>query len=296
LELLLLEAERAWAYSQELIALSSQPANKSKASTIAHSATGRFRRSVHWATQLLSNCQTLFISSRLSAENLVQATVYTLILNGGFLRYGDNFHDALIQLCVARSLLDELANTASSSRDQALATFFSDEIAPEIRHCAHELGRAKAYEISSIVASIAPIHKAEIVDGFDTLVEKLRLEAEAETKAASRRKLDTLMWEGQPVSVPNPELVDVLLKVQEAETKLNCQDAGAGLSVTQENDKKQKSVNAHGSKKGIAAYNTVLLALSDAEEVARRLTEAQHVSTSLVMLPLYSRDWFITDK
>src|ERR1700683_30624 len=159
LQLLLLEAERAWAYSQELIMSALQPANEDKASSLRHSATGRFRRAVNWSTQLLSLCQSLHASSRLSADSLLQVTVYTLILNGRFLRYRDDFEDALIQLCVARNLLDELADRASTSRDQALATLFADDIGAEIRYCAHELGRSKAYDVNGIVKELASKHR-----------------------------------------------------------------------------------------------------------------------------------------
>ncbi|KAJ6573919.1 hypothetical protein DFH09DRAFT_1032099 [Mycena vulgaris] len=270
LQLLLLEAERAWAYSQELTALALLPANEDKSSTLRHSATGRFRRAVNWSTQLLSLCQSLFAASRISAENLLQVTVYTLILNGRFLRYRDEFEDALVQLSVARGLLDELAASAPTSRDQALATLFSDEVGPEIRYCAHELGRTKAYDIDGIVAEIAGRHRNDIVEECDAVIKKLRLEGDTAGKGASRKKLSELTWEGQPVPVRNPELVDVLLKVQEAEHRLD------GFEQASSSETKR----AGTSKKGVAAYDAILLALSDAEDVARKLVEAQQLSGS----------------
>lgn len=261
LHLLLIEAERAWAYSQELINNSLKSTNKDAASTLRHHATGRFRRSVHWSTQLLSHCQTLFASGRLSAENLLEATVYTLVLNGRFLRYRDDFEDALIQLAAARSLLDELATAATNSRDQALATLFSDDIGPEIRYCAHELGRAKAYDIDAIVQELAAEHRNELVDNCEQLIKTFKSD-DYDTSDISRKRLETIVWEGGPLPIRNPELVDVFLKVQEAERKLVQQDPSAVPK---------------GSKKGVAAYDAILLALSDAEEVARKLVEAQQV-------------------
>ncbi|KAJ6626981.1 hypothetical protein B0H10DRAFT_1997510 [Mycena sp. CBHHK59/15] len=270
LQLLLLEAERAWSYSQELAALALLPANADKATTLRHSATGRFRRAVNWSTQLLSHCQSLYAASRLSAENLLQVTVYTLILNGRFLRYRDEFEDALMQLSVARGLLDELAASAPTSRDQALATLFSDEVGPEIRYCAHELGRAKAYDIDGIVKEFAGKHRNDVVEGCDAIIEKLKVEGDAAGKGANRKKLTELAWEGQPVPVRNPELVDVLLKVQEAESRLD------GYEQASSSESKKPGT----SKKGVAAYDAILLALSDAEDVARKLVEAQQLSGS----------------
>ncbi|KAG0703075.1 hypothetical protein DFH29DRAFT_850870 [Suillus ampliporus] len=280
LELLLFESERAWAYSQDLITQSLQPANEDQAGSLRHSATGRFRRAVHWSTQLLSHCQSLYAASRLSAEGLIQITIYTLILNGRFLRNRDNFEDAVIQLSVARHLLDELADRAATSRDQALATVFADEIGPEIRYCAHELGREKAYDVDAIAAELSEKHRGEIVEGCDALIQKFRLEGDVAGKGEGRKKLGTLMWEGQPVPVRNPELVDVLLRVQEAEAKITQSREPARVESASDKGGRKGKSGGHGSKKGVAAYDAILLALSDAEEVARKLVEAQQSSGS----------------
>jgi signal recognition particle subunit SRP68 len=280
LELLLVEAERTWAYSQELLSLSLRLTNKPRAHTLAHNATSRFRRSVKWSIQLLSYCRALFASSQLSAENLLEITIYALILNGRFLRYRDRFEGALIQFCVAHHLLDGLAINASMSRDQALAILFSDEIGPEIRYCAHELGLPKAYDICGIVESVASQHKTEIVDGFDALMQNFKTDVAVANEMGSRRKLGSLMWEGQQAPVRNPELVDVLLKVQEAEASLTVLPSDIGLSNIRKQDKKLNRAGGHSSKKDVAAYDTILLALSDAEVLARKLTEAQQVNNS----------------
>ncbi|KAF8168357.1 hypothetical protein B0H34DRAFT_685178 [Crassisporium funariophilum] len=270
LQLLLFEAERSWAYAQELTTASMQPANNERATSLRHSATGRFRRAVNWSTQLLFLCQTLFKSSRMSAENLIEVSVYTIILNGRFLRYRDDFEDALIQLSVARGLLDELANAASTSRDQALAVLFADEVGPEIRYCAHELGRTKAYDVSSIVSELAPKYRSEIVEDCDALVAKLQ--AEERTHAKLKMKLTERIWDGQPVPVRYPELVDVLLKVEEAEN---------ALADVQKDTRRPAGANSKRSKLGVTAYDAVLSALSDAEEVARRLEGMQETSANV---------------
>ncbi|KAF5314115.1 hypothetical protein D9611_006920 [Ephemerocybe angulata] len=268
LQLLLFETERAWAYAQELTAEALK--NEDREGALRHSATGRFRRAVNWSTQLLSHCQELYAQGRLSAENIIEATVYTIIINGRFLRYRYEYDDALVQLSIARSLLDELAAAATTSRDQALAVLFADEINPEIRHCAHELGQAKAYDIDGIVAQLTPKQKTAIVEDYDSLIVKLKSEGQASGVSETRKKLRELKWEGQPVPVRNPELVDVLLKVQEGEARL----------AEAQRQSASSSKHAVQSKKGIAAYDATLLALSDAEEVARKLAEAQQLTTS----------------
>ncbi|KAF8171710.1 hypothetical protein K438DRAFT_1612561 [Mycena galopus ATCC 62051] len=121
------------------------------------------------------------------------------------------------------------------------------------------------YYIDGIVAEIAGKHKNQIVEGCDAIITKLKSEGDVAGKGASRKKLAELTWEDQPVSVRNPELVDVLLKVQEAEHRL---------------DELQQGSSSSTSKKGVAAYEAIILALSDAEEVARKLVEAQQLSGS----------------
>jgi signal recognition particle subunit SRP68 len=271
LQLLLFEAERAWSYSQDLINQALLPANGDRASNLRHSATGRFRRAVHWSTQLLSHCQALYADSRITTASLLEATIYTVIINGRFLRFREEFDDAFIQLSVARSLLDGLASAAQTSRDQALAVLFADEIGPEIRYCAHELGRSKSYDVDGIVAEMAPKYRNSIVEGCDDLLNKLHGEGRGGEKDGLPKKLKPLLWEEQPVPVRNPELVDVLLKVQEAEGKLGGQTTGDSAADG------HKLVKEKQSKKGVAAYDAILSALSDAEDVARKLVEAQQV-------------------
>lgn len=272
LELLLLESERAWAYAMEL---SGKADNKIEAgSKFRHHSTGRFRRSINWATQLLSLSQLLFASSSplISAHDLLEATAYTLLLNGRFLSSREEHEDALSQLCVARYVLDLLASHAHTSRDHALAVLWIDQVGPLIRWSAHQMGRAKAYDVDAIVRDVAPNHLGELIEGWDGVLAKFREEGEkigSKAKSGNAGELDPskLMWEGEVVPIRNPELVDVLLRVQSAEDKL--------LSSKQDS----KSHKGKGGKKAaVAAYDTVLAALSDAEDVARKLSEAQKVS------------------
>ncbi len=244
-----------------------------QSSSLRKHATRRMRRSIHWATQLLSHCQALYAQSRLSAEDLTQVNTYTLILNGRFLHQRYEFEDALVQLSVARNLLDALADAAATSRAQALAVAFADEIGPEIRHCAHELRRDKAYDVDAVVADVAPKHRNALVQDCDAILAQLKDETGA--VGQGKGKLKELLWEDEPVPVRNPELVDVLLKVQEAEERLSAAEKPGG----DEHGKSEKGKVGKGarSKRGVASYDAILLALSEAEDVARKLAEGQKV-------------------
>lgn len=188
-----------------------------------------------------------------------------------------------MQLSVAKGLLDELASRADTSRDQALYTYFADAIGPEIRYCAHELGREKSYDVDGIVAEVSGKHRDEIVEGYNALLEKLQSESGAAEQDKAKKKLGTLMWEEEPVPVRNPELVDVLLKVQDGEAKLGQENIPQVKKEDGVDQKKGKKSKGGKSKRGVAAYDTILLALSDAEEVARKLMEAQQVRPSCAL-------------
>ena len=287
LQLLLFEAERAWAYSQELTSQSLDPAKADKRSALQRSATSRLRRAINWSTQLLSLAQSLYTSKRLSAENILELTTYTLILNGRFLRSREEqLQDALSQLSVARYLLDNLSAQATSSRDQALAALFTDEIGPEIRYCAHQLGNKKAYDVDGIVQELSAIYKDKLVEGCENILAALKKETASGVQGSLKQNLNTLMWEGKPIPIRNPELVDALLKVQEAEAKLTVAKRSPG------GDKVRSGSNI--TKRGVGAYDTILSALSDSEEVARKLAETQQVGMRFP--PLFAHGSRILDR
>lgn len=282
LQLLFFEVERAWAHSQELTAQALDPAKVDKQSTLRRSATSRFRRAINWSTRLLSLSQSLYALKRLSAQNLLELTTYTLILNGRFLRSREEqLKDALSQLSVARYLLDNLSAQATNSRDQALATLFVDEIGPEIRYCAHQLGNKKAYDIDGIVQELSAVHKDKFVEGCDNILSELGEETASGAQGPLKQKLNTLTWEGRPVPIRNPELVDALLKVQEAEARLAATKKSPG------GDKGQSGSNT--TKRGVGAYDAVLSALSDSEEVARKQAETQQVGAC--SSPIFACTW-----
>ena len=264
LQLLLFEAERAWAYAQELLMSSTKDGETQS----RRAAMGRFRRAQKWTEQLLELCKTLHDDNRLTQDAFVQVNAYGLLLKGRIMRLRDEFDAALAHLSVGRTLLDQLNSSASTSHDQAVATVFIDEISPEIRHCAHSLGYERAYEIERIVKKEAPRHVENLVPGYGKLIADLQEEAKQSGGLVGKSQLGGLVWEGQPVPVRNPELVSALLKVESSSRKLaSSQFPKAGTPQ-----------RAGKSRSKIASFDGVLQALSDAEEVARKLSEAQKIT------------------
>lgn len=311
LQLLLFEAERAWAHAQELSA--PQESRRS---------TARYRRSHNYLSRLLNLARSPDLPLPLSAQSTVELIVYALIHTARFnlrrpsttsAEYYSLEHNTIynksgsedytpafpvVQLSVAYALLDELEKAARTSKEVALARAFKDEISPEIRWCIHEfrlekeivepeegelklekhvLGwKKKEWDIEGIVGDLCPAYAELVLKDFGTLVGKLETEAAIGGGPAGKKEiLEDLVWDGEPVPVRNPELVDVLLKVQEAMRKLK---TDASNEDTRSKTKDGKGKTARGR---MAKYDGVLQSLSDAVDQARKLVEAQQVWATL---------------
>ncbi|KAF8330394.1 uncharacterized protein EI90DRAFT_3145774 [Cantharellus anzutake] len=274
LQLLLFEAERSWTYSQQL---SSQ---RDPAKAIRQRATGRLRRAVHSAAELRNAALILYQSQRINSASLLEIFVYHFILEGRFHLRKDDFQEGVEFLSVARFMLDKLTTSAATSHDQALYTLFSDEIAPQIRYGAHSLGRSKAYDIDSIVNEVAPRVRDQLLPASNELFAHLSQE---KTTLGEGSLLREILWEGVPVPMRSPELVDAFLKVQKAEDILRegqktiQKDSLSSYIPASGTKGASKNPSSKSSKSKIAAYDDLLLALSDAEEVSRRLVEAREL-------------------
>ena len=77
----------------------------------------------------------------------------------------------------------------------------------------------------------------------------------------------------------NPELVDVFVKVQEGEVKLK--EESIEVSRLMQMDQERKS------NRGVVAYDNTLLALSDAEDMARKLASDSEKRQQHLVLNCY---------
>lgn len=262
LHLLLFETERAWAYAQEML----EAFAKSDETSDRTRAMGRIRRALSWAGRLLNQCKLLFDAGRLKTTHYAEAVTYELLIKGRFQRLREEFDVGVASLAVARNILDEFAANASTSHDQAIATVFVDDVAPEIRHCAHSLGHKRAYDVDSIVKEVAPRHRQSLIPQYDQLVQAIRSEQGSGSDGKAARILRNLEWEGELVPIRNPELVDAFLKVEAASAKL-AENQGSNEGSVQTR-----------SRKKVNAFDGILQALSDAEDIARKLSEARKLS------------------
>lgn len=294
LQLLLFETERAWAHAQELSADNGRR------------STSRYRRSHWYLAQLLSLVRSPALAVSLTPQASVEYLVYGLIHTARFnlrrvpqstagyyglehesvLEGSGNFTSyPLIHLSVAYALLDELEKAAQTSKEAAFTRAFKDDIGPEIRWCVHEFHdspsselvrlvskwKKREWDIEGIVGDISSAFAKEVFPLYEEMVKKLR----NQTTISDRKDvLEELVWEGNPVPVRNPELVDALLRVQESLHKLKNEVSGDKINL------KTKEEKGNAARGRLAKYDGVLLSLSDAVDEARKLMEAQQVRHS----------------
>lgn len=228
-------------------------------------AMARIRRALLWASRLQNQSKSLLDVGRLKPSYYAEVATYELLIKGRFQRIRDEYDTGVASLAVARNMLDEFATNASTSHDQAIATVFIDDVAPEIRHCAHSLGHKRAYDVDSIVKEVAPHHRLSLIPQYNQLVDAIRSEKGATASGKAARILQDLLWEGEVVPIRNPELVDAFLKVEAASTKLAENVPADGSTQTK-------------SRKRVTAFDGVLQTLSDAEDIAKKLSEARKLS------------------
>ncbi|CAE6405460.1 unnamed protein product [Rhizoctonia solani] len=264
IQLHLFESERAYSFAQELY----EQFTKSDDTRTRNISMGRFRRAVKWSGQLLSELQELHEAQppRISSTGLAEATAYHLAIRGRLFRLQDEFQPGLEALVAARTVLDGLSKAAGSSRDHAIYVQFSDEVAPEIRHCGHELGLARAYDIDGIVATLGNKVASILIKDHEKLFAGIKSEGADNQGGDKVKQLQEITWEGKPVPVRSPELVDALLRVQQASD---------GLPTTG-----QTNVKPTQTRGLITKFDGVLLALSEAEDVAKKLADAQKTTSA----------------
>lgn len=246
---------------------------------------------------LLSQARSLFSSrsGRISAGALLEVVAYHLTLHGRFYLRRDDFRLALDRLVIARTILAELAKGTTTSRDHSLYMLFSDEIAPQIRFAAHSQGHKAAYNIEAVVKEVNTSKLRDtLVPGYEEIVLQLRGEGTKEAASSGslgRAMLREPLWEGKPVPIRNPELVDAFIKVQNAEDamvggKRACtppKKAGATAALPP-GGKSRASAASKTTRSRVAAFDDVLLALADAQQVAHKLVESQKVTLDVLAL------------
>ncbi|KDN41791.1 hypothetical protein K437DRAFT_226583 [Tilletiaria anomala UBC 951] len=201
--LMLFEAERNWAHSQELKTAAFEKDNDSR---LFKQGTARARRAVQWASNLVDALKAL--SSVSSARSRLEAAAYLCIVRGSVSFDRSRHSESLQQTCVARELLSFLAQHSLSAKDEAFANSFVDAGDAQIRFSAYQL---------ELDEQNLDVIKQGVAD--EETCEKWAPESQElmkEIGKASRKTSGTpsanseIVWRGRTIHIRNPELLDAV--------------------------------------------------------------------------------------
>lgn len=311
-QLLLFEAERAWAFSQEL---RQESFDKDQDTSLRRRGLSRAHKAVAWAQDLVSLLSALG-AKRVDVVSRAQAAAYSALIRGNESFDKDKWKVSMEQLSVARRLLQNVAECSKSSRAEALANSFVDTTEAQLRYSAYQLDETEQ-DMDKVAASQATAETCErVVPGYSKLVEELEAEKQKTGKTASKNVVE-LDFHGKKIPIRNAELVDVIVRVRSAEENLTkaieeeqhhkvtaatssttaADDAPSKkqrgntrqrLTSAQRSAKKRASTSdakssaasatkttslasGAGAKTEMDPYDGALAALTEAEDVARRL-------------------------
>ncbi|KAE8222748.1 hypothetical protein CF319_g4108 [Tilletia indica] len=302
--LLLFEAERAWAHSQEYRNASFENEEDSKLRKLGLS---RLKRAVQWADEIITLLRAL-PENAVDAQLIAEAVAYRTTLEGIrlFDRGTDATHEsALARFCVARVLLNEIATHSPTSRREALAYTFIDQGEAPLRFCAYQLGLSTdSSDLDSLARERASPEVCEqVYAGYASVVSRLREVSEARIASGGEQKRSIKFeWHGRQFPVRNPDLLEAIAKVQKEQDHLDqvLDSAGKGnaeskdapakrekrtfvrLTHAQRRAKKRSTGAASSAAKtdsgsrvssagDLDPYDRALVALGEAEEISQQL-------------------------
>lgn len=260
LQILLFSAERALAHSHGFKAASNKPEAPRNARQDQRSW---LRKALKYSTSLYEIATALSQDGTMDQRTFAEITIYHLALRAELYFDRSAWAEAVTDLAARRKLLSTLAEAARDSYDQALATEFIDTYDPLIRFAAYKLGRQESHDIEGVVKDVDGEMMEEALPGFGKLVEALRGETNVEEMEQGRKKLEDVKFAGDSVELRSAEIVGVMLKVQEALSRVQGRSEG-------------------GRGKGMRGWDRVLAVLGEAEAIAKRLVDDHEVSRNIV--------------
>lgn len=300
LQLLLFEAERAWAYSQELKQASFE--NEQDGSIRRH-GLARAHRAVQWSQSLLDLISALG-KDRFNVFSRAEASAYHALISG-YEAFDKGRHQLSLELLsVARKLFDLIADASNDSRKEALANSFVDGTEAMLRFSAYnlELSEQSMDKLASQAATPEVCEQA--VKGYAELQTELAAQAQSAQSSDKSARLDHVEWRGRQIAIRHPDLVDAVSHVLSAEADLRAaldvKDNDQGKQDVTHTQKRQRLTSAQrsakrrgqaiavtsktpaiapakaataGSKTEMDGYDSLLASLTEAEDVARRLVQ-----------------------
>ncbi|TPX44642.1 hypothetical protein SeMB42_g04256 [Synchytrium endobioticum] len=243
LEILLFQAERAWAYAMQLKGeLAQEPRRK-------HRARARLRK---------------------DARTMLDVQAYATLMKGYVLFEEQRWQEALDKFAAARTIYEKLA-TVGTAGQEALGQAAVDAIDPSIRFCAYNL-KIKGGASADVAALIEIRNKsAGGAAGLDLLTQRIE-ETLAQTRHEKAASVSSIVWRGKTVPSKNQQLIESILAAQESLQQLDDAIKADPMPVK----------NAEALEERLKSFDAVIGALWDSSRIAEQDVKDDAVAVAKV--------------
>ncbi|KAL5018150.1 hypothetical protein ScPMuIL_003872 [Solemya velum] len=195
LHLLLFNAERAWAYSMQLkLEANTEPRKR-------FHMVSRLRKAVQFADDLFSLCE----NEKCDARTKLECQAYNAWMKGGLEFELEKWKSAIEYYSSAQTVYEKLSSAFTEDM-QVLYLQRVEEIAPNIRYCAYNIGDESA---------LKDLAQMRLKSGEDQLTSRLD-ELLSQTREKQAATLSEVTWRDRTVPVKNEPVRVFLLNVQES--------------------------------------------------------------------------------
>ncbi|XP_046550007.1 signal recognition particle subunit SRP68-like [Haliotis rubra] len=245
LQLPLFSAERAWAFAMQL---------QSEANTEPRKRfhlMSRLKKSVQHADEL----NALSESPKCDARTKLECQAYNAWIKGSLYFESSSWENAMEQYTSAKTIYEKLSGALTEDL-QVLYQSRVEEISPNIRYCAYNIGDESA---------IRDLQNMRLKSGEDQLTSKLD-DLLSQTREKQAATLSEITWQGRTVPVKTESVRVFLLNIQESSKELE----------SAENNETKVSIYESLLKECIDAQQALRDALQD-DQVFKAATRGQPV-------------------
>ncbi|KAK7498522.1 hypothetical protein BaRGS_00010182 [Batillaria attramentaria] len=196
-------AERCWAYAMQLKAEANTELRK------RFHMIARLKKAVHYADELGALCE----SPKCDARTKLECQAYNAWIHGSLRFELEDWEKAMELFTKAKTIYEKLAG-AFTEEQQAVYQQRVDEIAPNLRYCAYNIGDESALQ---------DLQKMRVAAGGDQLSSKLD-DLLSQTREKQAATLSEVTWRGRTVPVKVETVRLFLLSQTDAEKELEAAD------------------------------------------------------------------------
>ncbi|XP_005095134.1 signal recognition particle subunit SRP68 [Aplysia californica] len=264
LQLPLFCAERCWAYAMQL---------KSEANTEPRKRfhmVSKLKKAVVYSEELASLCD----SEKCDARTKLECQAYNAWIKGSLQFETENWESAMELYTKAKTIYEKLAN-AFSEELQALYQQRVDEISPNLRYCAYNIGDESALQ---------DLQKMRIAAGEDQLTLKLD-DLLSQTREKQAATLSEVTWRGRTVPVKVEAVRLFLLNMQDLNTELEAAESMDSRVSIYESLLKQ-CIDAQQALRDVLQEDQVFKAAVRGQPIEGKISNAHYLHSYLMYLRL----------